>query len=222
MINTYRQSCLLLFLFRCCLPTSDSRTVRVNEYLPPALAGGSAFLFKLLVLSFFAAAPTEAPGLSSQSGQNHSPSGILSSGGVRQARWYGASHCITHRLVKPTTATTTPTFSHSSTSGPSSPLSSPHWIHASGGSTSRGCLGRSEYFPSGFAMNSVVFWPAAMLSWNKVNTAKRGEGVDELKNIHANKGHVPSRFGSTFRFIWAETKFAFTHIVCQKLECSRK
>jgi hypothetical protein len=63
----------------------------------PAGAPPDAFRFDPAPSLFFGFFPepttTAAPGSSSQSGQNHSPSGTASSGGSRQARWYGLSHC---------------------------------------------------------------------------------------------------------------------------------
>lgn len=39
--------------------------------------------------------PIGAPGSSKQRGQNHSPSGMASSGGIKHPRWYGESHYST-------------------------------------------------------------------------------------------------------------------------------
>ena len=54
-----------------------------------------------------------------------------------------------------------PTFSHSRSSSSSDAF--PHPKHASGASTSKGCLGRSDNSSLGRAMNSVVCCPAATL-----------------------------------------------------------
>ena len=38
--------------------------------------------------------PIGAPGSSKQRGQNHSPSGMASSAGIKHPKWYGESHCM--------------------------------------------------------------------------------------------------------------------------------
>lgn len=72
----------------------------------PAVASSSSFAADfapaLAVGRFLGFLPepmtTGAPGSSSQSGQNHSPSGTASSGGSRQCRWYGLSHYTIRRV----------------------------------------------------------------------------------------------------------------------------
>ena len=82
----------------------------LSSILPAALVFGGAFLFTppsgseegeagLLAFAFdllflVAHAPTAAPGSSSQSGQNHSPSGTASRGGFRHFRCHGLSHLL--------------------------------------------------------------------------------------------------------------------------------
>src|SRR5258705_4606979 len=103
-----------------------------ERFAAVALAFGLAFFFL-----GGAHLPTGAPGSSSQSGQNHSPSGTASSGGSRHFKWYGASH-----------------LSHSSGES-SSPVSLLQITQKRGASTSSGCLGISGNLSFGIAWRIV-------------------------------------------------------------------
>ena len=47
--------------------------------------------------------PIGAPGSSKQRGQNHSPSGMASSAGIKHPKWYGESHCMRGKREGPGT-----------------------------------------------------------------------------------------------------------------------